>query len=353
MTSGRRRQLSIGAALGVAAVVAWRAYKQATALDLRDRVVLITGGSRGLGLELAREFAARGARLALTARSDEELAAAAETLRRELAAEVVTTAADLALPDQAVRVVEEVVARYGRLDVLVNNAGVVQVGPLAHMSADDYEASLAIHFWAPFHTTQAALPAMRRQGGGRIVNVSSIGGKVAVPHLAPYCVGKFALTAFSDACRGELARDGIVVTTVCPGLMRTGSPEKAWVKGQHEAELTWFLVSDSLPGLAMHSRRAAAQIVHACVTGRAELVLTPHARAAVVAQAVAPSLVAAGQRLASRVLPAPTGMEGDRGQTGEASRPEGLPAPLVTAGDRASLANLERVEAARPPSGSV
>lgn len=342
------RTQALGFTAGLAVALGWSLARRARAFDFAGRVVLITGGSRGLGLELAREFAARGASLALVARSAEELAAAVIDLNAS-GASVFAWQGDLARRADVQAAVDAVLAHYGRVDVLVNNAGVVQVGPIRHMEVADYEASLAIHLWAPLHATNAVLPAMRRQGHGRIVNISSIGGKVSVPHLAPYCVGKFALTAFSDACRNELAADGIVVTTVCPGLMRTGSPGKAWVKGQHEAEFTWFMVSDSLPGLAIHSRRAARQIVQACAEGRAELVITPQARLAVLAQAIAPEAFAAAMTLAVRALPGPT-VNGDEGRTGEASRPERLPDWVVAAGDEASYRNLECVEPARPPS---
>ena len=106
---------------------------------------------------------------------------------------------------------------------------------------------MAVHFWGPLQTMPAAIPVMRRQRGGRIVNVSSIGGKIGVPHLAPYCASKFALTGLSESMRAELAKDGIHVTTVCPGMMRTGSPFNAWFKGRHREEFAWFAISDSLP----------------------------------------------------------------------------------------------------------
>src|SRR5262249_39625977 len=154
---------------------------------------------------------------------------------------------DLAVRDQAAKLMDDAVARAGRVDVLINNAGIIQVGPLDHMTAADFEEAMAVHFWGPLHTTLAAIPIMRRQGGGRIVNVSSIGGKIGVPHLAPYCASKFALTGMSDAVRAELAQDRIHVTTVIPGLMRTGSPFNAWFKGRHRDEFTWFAISDSLP----------------------------------------------------------------------------------------------------------
>ena len=139
-------------------------------------------------------------------------------------------------PADAERAVERVVSRHGAIDVLVNNAGIITVGPLEHASIEDFEESMAVHFWGPLHTMRAAIPHMRRQGGGRIVNISSIGGKVGVPHLAPYCASKFALVGLSEGFRAELLRYGLYVTTVCPGLMRTGSARHAVVKGQHLLE---------------------------------------------------------------------------------------------------------------------
>src|SRR5205823_4029010 len=117
--------------------------------------------------------------------------------------------------------------RFGRIDVLVNNAGTIEVGPMEVMTLDDYDRAMKTHFWGPLYMVLAVLPELRKRREGRIVNVSSIGGKISVPHLLPYCASKFALTGFSQGLRAELAKDGIVVTTVCPGLMRTGSPLNA------------------------------------------------------------------------------------------------------------------------------
>src|SRR5262249_7724910 len=160
-------------------------------------------------------------------------------------------------------VVDEVVARYRRLDILINNAGVITVGPVDHMTPGDFEQAMAVHFWGPFHTMRAAIPHMRREGGGRIVNISSIGGRVGGPPLVPYCASKFARTGLSTALRTELACDNILITTVSPGLMRTGSPFNARFKGNHRREFAWFAIADSLPLLSIEGRRAARQIVDA------------------------------------------------------------------------------------------
>jgi NAD(P)-dependent dehydrogenase (short-subunit alcohol dehydrogenase family) len=209
-------------------------------VDFNGRVVVITGGSRGLGLVIARQLAAEGARLCLLARSEEELRRAAEQFPPDT--EVMTVRCDIRRRADVRAAVDAILDRQGVVDVLINNAGVIQVGPLEHMTAGDFENAMATHFWGPLHLMFEIVPAMRRSGFGRIVNISSIGGRMAVPHLAPYCASKFALTGLSDAVRTELAQYGIKVTTVTPGLMRTGSPRNADVKGQHEAEYAWFAI---------------------------------------------------------------------------------------------------------------
>src|SRR5436309_7591109 len=107
------------------------------------------------------------------------------------------------------------------------------------MTVEDFEETMRVHFWGPLYATLAALPHLRKQDTGRIVNISSIGGRIAVPHLAPYSASKFALAGLSDGLRTELAREGIYVTTVFPGLMRTGSHVNAQFKGKRRAEFTW------------------------------------------------------------------------------------------------------------------
>ena len=282
------RQHSAFAISGVligAALVA-RQLRQLRALDLNGRVVLITGGSRGLGLLMAREIGRQRAHVVIAARDEAELLRAQRDLQAdEIAAS--TYVADVASASQAHDMIKDVVARHGRLDVLINNAGVITVGPIDHMTVTDFEEAMGTHFWGPLYTMLATIPHMRQQGGGRIVNISSIGGKIGVPHLAPYCASKFALTGVSTSLRPELARYNILVTTVSPGLMRTGSPFNAWFKGRHRSEFTWFAIADSLPLLSIDGRRAASQIVDAMRHGTPELVITWPARLAVVMEALA------------------------------------------------------------------
>jgi NAD(P)-dependent dehydrogenase (short-subunit alcohol dehydrogenase family) len=273
--------------------------------------VLIFGGSRGLGLDLARRFSGEGADVALAARDPDELARAGRDVPGAML--IPCDVRDRAQVEQAVA---SVVARWGRLDVLVNDAGIIQVGPIDNMGVHDFEEGMAVHFWGPLHAIRAALPTMRAAGWGRIVNISSIGGKVAVPHMAPYVASKFALAGLSDALRPELACDGIRVTTVCPWLTRTGSARHAQVKGDHPSEYAWFAVSSALPGLTMSSEESARRIVEAARTGDARLVLGPWGKAAVAIDALAPELYAFGMELAVRGLPAPVGPAGDTTREG-------------------------------------
>ena len=324
----------------VGAALAAEARRARQAVDLSGRVALVTGGSRGLGLLIARELGGQGATVVLLARDQAELERAERRLRAE-GIDVSIVVSDLGDAADAERAVERVVSRHGAIDVLVNNAGIISVGPLEHASVEDFEQSMAVHFWGPLHTMRAAIPHMKRQGGGRIVNISSIGGKVGVPHLAPYCAGKFALTGLSSAVTPELARDNIVVTTVCPGLMRTGSPFNAWFKGRHRQEFAWFAIADSLPILSANGRRAAAQIVDAMRHGDAELVITWAARLAVLASAAMPNTMALALHAASSLLPGPTGPEGDQRRSGWQSASDWAPSSLIRLSEIAASENNE------------
>jgi NAD(P)-dependent dehydrogenase (short-subunit alcohol dehydrogenase family) len=255
---------------------------------------------------MARELADEGARLTLIARDDEELAHAADDIHaRQPFADVLTVAADVRRRPDAERAIARVIERYGRIDVLINNAGIIQVGPLDPMNLGDYDDAMATHFWGPLYLIVAALPHMRHQREGRVVNISSIGGRIALPHLIPYSASKFALVGLSDGLRVELARDNIRVTTVCPGLMRTGSPVNAIFNGQRPQEYAWLAISDSLPLSSTDARRAAQQIIEACRDGDAELVITVQAKLAILARTLAPELFSDVLVLLNRLLPEP------------------------------------------------
>ena len=345
-----KRVVAWAAGAGACAFVLKRLVRASRSIDFEGKSVLIFGGSRGLGLVMAREFASRGARVALAARSLEEL----ERARADIGARgrpAMILQCDIRDRSAVDAAVEHVIRQQGVIDVLVNDAGIIQVGPLDHMSIADFEDALATHFWGPLFTIQAALPSMRRAGARRIVNISSIGGKIAVPHLLPYSASKFALTGLSEGLRAELAMDGFAVTTVCPGLMRTGSTYNARFKGQHRREFAWFHVAGAIPGVSIDARRAARQIVDACRHGDPELIITPLARLGVFAAAMSPNTMARVMEAINWFLPRPGGSAGDTARTGWQSVSRTAPSPLTTLADRASLENNELM-ASGSPTGS-
>jgi NAD(P)-dependent dehydrogenase (short-subunit alcohol dehydrogenase family) len=339
MTDQTKKTL-LWAGLGAGAFLAARAlWRRQRAYDFRGKTVLITGGSRGLGLVLAREFAQEGAYLAICARGEDELHLAADDLVTR-GARVLTVTCDVSDREQVDHLVRTVSNHYGRIDVLVNVAGVIAVGPMETMTLADYEEAMRVNYWGPLYTTLAVLPQMRPRGEGRIVNISSIGGKIAVPHLLPYDASKFALTGLSEGMRSELARDGIIVTTVCPGLMRTGSPPNADFKGQNEKEYAWFAVSDALPVFSISAERAARAILAACRHGDAEAILGLPAQVAARFHGLFPGLTADVLGLVNRLLPGPGGIGTDRAK-GRESGSRLAPSALTAASDRASLKNNE------------
>jgi len=269
--------------------------------------VLITGGSRGLGLALAKEFAQGGAKVAICGRSTESLTQATNLLQSH-GYTVLAIPCDVSEETAAEQLVAEVGAQLGPIDVLVNNAGRIDVGPIESITREDFDKAMKTHFLGPLNITWAVLPEMKRRRAGRIINISSIGGKLGVPHLAPYVASKFALAGFSEALSAELRKDGIRVTTVYPGLMRTGSPRNANFKGRHKKEYTWFSLSSALPLLTIAAERAARQIVGACKSGKSSLIITPAAKAAAFLHEAFPNVTIDILALANRLLPAYGGL---------------------------------------------
>jgi short-subunit dehydrogenase len=327
-----RTRLWIGAGAGLAL---WGARKlREQSYGLQGKTVLITGGSRGLGLALAREFGAQGTRLAICGRATESLERAAASLRN-MGVEVLAIPCDVTDQESVRDMLDRVQDRYGPVDVLINNAGVIEVGPAITMSLADYQEAMATNFWGMLHPTLSVLPQMRARRAGRIVNITSIGGKLGIPHLLPYSASKFAAVGFSQGLRAEVAADGIKVVTVCPGLMRTGSPRNAIFRGQHRSEYAWFSISDALPGLSISAEKAARRIVAGCRRGDAEVLFPITARAAAVVNAVAPGVTARILAAADRLLPSAEGGSGGR-RKGSDSQSSLSPSWLTRLGDRAA-----------------
>ena len=328
--------LLIAAAGTGAMLLARAAGRRSGPYGFSGKVVLITGASRGLGLVLARQLAKEGARLVICGRDGQSLGEARAELAA-LGAEVLALPCDVRDQSQVRSMVRRSLDHFSYIDVLINNAGTIAVGPQETMTDEDFEDALKIHFWALYYTSMEVLPAMRTRRSGRIVNVTSIGGKVAVPHMLPYSSGKFAGYGFSRGLRYEAQKDGVVVTTVVPGLMRTGSPRNADFKGQHEKEYAWFTVSDSLPLLSMSAERAAHDILEACRRGDVELTLGFPAKLAIVLDTLLPEFSGELAGLAARALPAAggAGTESHKGRDSESpAAPAFLTAATQTAAER-------------------
>jgi short-subunit dehydrogenase len=273
-------------------------------ISFRGQSVVITGGSRGLGLALAKELVREEAYVTLLARDAQELDRARQLLLFEWPqARVQTLVCDVTQQDQLSIALEETVKAFGAIDVLINNAGAILVAPFESLSREDFEAQMNLHFYAILQATQWVLPHFLRRGKGRIVNICSVGGRVAVPHMIPYDASKFALAGFSQGLAAELERHRIPVTTIYPTLMRTGSPIQAVFKGDYEKEYAWFATGDNLPGFSMSASLAARKILFAARHGQRELILGIWGKARVGFSAVFPEVSIAMMSLMNRLMP--------------------------------------------------
>jgi short-subunit dehydrogenase len=185
-------------------------------MDIADRVIIITGASSGIGLATARHLSTLGARLVLAARDGDTL----RTLETELPGSVAFPT-DVTKPKEAARLVEETLARFGQIGVLVNNAGRGMAKPVEHIDLDEYAQLLELNVLAPLRLMQLVIPRMREQGEGQIVNISSQASTKYIPFIAGYASTKSALNNLSLTAREELAKDGITVSIVKPGIVDT------------------------------------------------------------------------------------------------------------------------------------
>lgn len=290
----------VGAALGIKEALA-----QAREADLTGKVALITGGSSGHGFVLASELAREGCRLVICARDELELQRAGKDLE-ERGAEVLVVRCDVADKDDVDRMIQATIDAFGSIDLLVCNAGVIQVGQLSSMELHDFESSMDIMFWGVLYPILAALPHMREQGEGQIAIVASIGGKVSVPYLLPYNTAKFAAVGLGEGLRAELADEGITVTTLVPGLMRTGSYLNAEFSGEEEARGSTYRMFSSLssiPLLTASAESVAKAFVKAIKRGEIERIYPPQYDLVARMHGLMPSTTVRAMSLADRMLP--------------------------------------------------
>ncbi len=278
--------------------------------DLTGQVVLITGGSRGLGYLLARQFAREGCKIVICARTAQDLERAREQLESE-GAEVLSVPCDLSDRASAEELVRRATERFGRVDIVVNNHGIIQIGPVDTMTHEQFQEAMDIIFWGTVNTTLAVLPQMLERRSGRIVLITSIGAKIAVPHLLPYTCAKWAQQGFAEGLRAELRKHGIRVTAIAPGTMRTGSYVNVSVNSKKQAEFGWFALGASLPVISMSAERAARYVVLATKRGDSQEVLSPQAKAAALFHGVFPGTMSDIMSVVNRLLPSSTGKAGD------------------------------------------
>lgn len=330
-----------GAALALAARELGRtAARWGRGMHVRGKTALVCGASRGLGRAVALELARRGANVAVCARDERDL----DHLRAELAAiggTVFAAPCDLRFEEEVRTFVANVATRLGPIDLLVCNAATIEVGPVETMSARDFDDAMESIWKVALHPTLAVLPDMRERRAGTIAFVTSIGGKIGVPHLAPYCAAKFAEVGLAETLRAELSKDGVHVLTVIPGLMRTGSHVHARFKGDSEKELGWFGASATAPLVSIDADRAARRIIHAIERGDHELVYTLPARLALRLHDLLPTAYAIAMALTARLLPrAPEGLRPHERRSREDAGREGVDV-MATSGSRA-VAAVER-----------
>lgn len=324
-----------GAGLACAGAVASCAVKQSRKKSnkLQGKVVLITGASRGLGLAMAEEFGRQGARLVLNARDPYELERARKLLlaRRIVddSDDILIIPGDLREAEQANQLIRDATTKFGRIDILVNNAGVITVGPVENQTVQDFRDAMDTNFFSGLHCTLAVLPQMLARGGGNIVNITSIGGKIAVPHLLPYSASKFASVGFSEGLNAELHSKGIHVTTVCPGLMRTGSHLNALFTGDAAREYRWFSLAAGFPFVSTSARSAARKIVRATIAGKSEIAITPQAIVAGRLGNVCPTATMRAMQVMNHILPRPASGEAVNQRGAEVRSMEIKPALLL------------------------
>jgi NAD(P)-dependent dehydrogenase (short-subunit alcohol dehydrogenase family) len=271
-------------------------------LDREYPVALVVGASRGLGLLIAKELDREGFRVVIAARDPEGLALAAEQLRAD-GARVATDVCDVTDNAEVEALIDRTETRIGPIEVMVCVAGIIQVGPLDAQRRENFVAAIDTMLWGPVNTALAVAPRMRERGQGRIGVITSVGGRIAAPHLLPYTTAKFGAVGFSRGLRSELAGTGVSVTTVEPGLMRTGSHLQASFVGDHGREYAWFAAAASMPLLSMDAERAAGRIVRGILAGRAVVTTTPLAILAPRVDALFPGLTSALLGLTARLLP--------------------------------------------------
>ena len=197
-------------------------------LGLDGKVAIVTGGSEGIGKAAAQRMAGEGANVIIVARRQDVLDAAADEIRTATEGEVLPLSADVSDRDTAARVVNTAVERYGRVDILVNNAGTSMAKGFEDVSDDDWEFDFELKVWGAVRLIRASIPEMRKVGGGRIINVTNLGGRTPGANSMPTSISRAAGIAITKGLSKDLASDNILVNTVCIGLIKSGQHQRRY-----------------------------------------------------------------------------------------------------------------------------
>ena len=190
-------------------------------MRFKDKVVVVTGASSGIGEQACIDFAKRGAKVVLVSRSSEKIESIAAKLKQDYHAETLAVSCDVSKKQQVVSMSKQVLGEFGYVDILVNNAGFGIFGSVNDLSIEDLEEQLATNFLGTIYCTKVFLPSMLGRKAGHIVNVASVAGSIGIPGMAAYCASKFAMIGFSQSLYHELSGTGVGVTAVSPITVKT------------------------------------------------------------------------------------------------------------------------------------
>jgi len=240
-------------------------------LGLKGKVAVVTGATAGIGLAAALKFVEEGARVAICARSADKLAATVELLRAK-GGDVFGLATDISRPEEIERFFTAVADHFGRIDILVNNAGTSMRGPFLKMSDADWDADLELKLYGAIRCSRLAVQHMKKQGGGRIVNISTIGGKQPAATSMPTSVSRAAGLALTKALSREFAGDNILVNAVCIGKIKAGQHERAAASKGRDADDLYHEFAQDIPLGRVGEAEEAANVIVFLASGAASYV---------------------------------------------------------------------------------
>ena len=286
--------------LGLAAstLISKTIFKNLMGQNLRGKTVLITGGTTGLGFELLRQLLDEGCRVATCARNSADL----QTLKENFP-DVFTMRCDVGKKEEVETFVTETIKHFDHIDIVINNAGIIMVAPMEGFIQADYEHAMDVMYWGMVHTTFAVLEHMKSRKQGQIVNITSVGGKVSIPHLLPYSAAKFAAVGFSEGTTSELRQHNIFVTTVIPGLMRTGSYVNALFQEDNKLMYKLFSAISTAPGITISAKKAAEGTIDAIKRKNALVVLGLPAKVLIELHHFFPQVTTQIMKMTSAMLP--------------------------------------------------